>query len=134
FFVLLQLLVESLETLPLDCEVSRGPTRPFDPVPLIIELILDLVEALEVEKDIDDLPPIIEHLFDEPFKVFLGNYTTCDNLVVSYPSSQPFDLGRHVFDGAGEGLCRPVGSHLDERRSVGSGLVDLPDHAVPILA
>src|SRR6266704_4035573 len=86
FLVLLQLLVESLETLPFNCEVSRGPTRAFNSIPLIVELILDLVEALEVEEDIDDLPTIIEPLFDQALKVLLCDNAARNNLVVGYSS------------------------------------------------
>src|SRR6266704_1105919 len=86
FLVLLQLIVESLETLPFNCEVSRGPTRAFNSIPLIVELILDLVEALEVEKDIDYFPTIIEPLFDQALKILLGNNAARNNLVVGYSS------------------------------------------------
>src|SRR6266704_4947312 len=86
FLVLLQLLVESLETLPFNCEVSRGPTRAFNSIPLIVELILDLVEALEVEEDVDDFPTIVEPLFDEPFEILLRDYAARNNLIIRYPS------------------------------------------------
>src|SRR5437870_1770366 len=89
FLVLLQLLVESLETLPFNCEVSRGLTRAFNSIPLIVELILDLVEALEVEKDIDDFPAIIEPLFDQPLEILLSNNAARNNLIIRYPSQQP---------------------------------------------
>ena len=66
--------------------MSRGPTRAFNSIPLIVELILDLVEALEVEEDVDEFPTIIEPLLDEPFEILLGNNATRNNLIIRYPS------------------------------------------------
>src|SRR5712664_2786928 len=134
FLVLVQLLVQSLKTLPLNRKVSRGPTRAFDSVPFVIELILDLVETLEVEKDVDDLPTIVKSLFDQSLEILLRDNAARNDLVVRYSSEQPFNLGRHIVDGVRERLGRPVRLHLDEGRPVRPGLVDLPDYAIPVFA
>src|SRR6267143_4979699 len=132
--LLVQLLVQSLKTLPLNCKVSRGPTRAFDSVPFVIELILDLVKTLKVEKDVDDLPTIVKSLFDQSLEILLCDNAARNDLVVRYSSEQPFNLGRHIFDGVRERLGRTVRFHFDERRSVRPGPVDLPDYAIPVLA
>jgi len=59
---------------------------------------LDLVEALEVEEDVDDFPTIVEPLFDESLKILLGDNATRNDLVICYSSQQPLDLRRDIFD------------------------------------
>src|SRR5205809_7307858 len=66
--------------------------------------------------------------------ILLRRNTTRNSLVLGDTPQQPFDLARHVFYRVSERPIPPTWTHLIEGRSIGPGLVNLPDHSIRSLA
>ncbi len=75
-----------------DGYVAWPGSSSFQVFSLFVELVEDVVEALQVQEDVDDPLSFLFALFYEVVEVFLGDHVAGYDLIVGDPSKEVLNL------------------------------------------